>query len=302
MEGFEHFFKEALKHLNKEAIRDPSGSYSYASLLQDSFSLSSLALSTFPSLSPSSSPSPSPPSPPSVAFLFPRSYSYVATLYAIWRMKGQAVPLCEAHPERELTYAVQDSKAVLLIFHPSYEELAKKVAGNASIPFMRVDPQSLGGEPPLDHPSLSPPSPLGFFSSLLFSSLLFSSLLFSPLLFSPLLSSSLLSSSLLSSLFSSLPSLLLFFLLLFFSCLSMILFASLLLELLYPSPFSLLFSLLSSSLFSLLPSPSLPPPPLLSLNLLITTCINPHRQFPKGFVLLPLPYFFLCHCDSVEDS
>ena len=70
-----------------------------------------------------------------VAFLTPRSYSYVAVQWGIWRAGGIAIPLCEFHPPPELAYVLEDSGASFVIAHPEYEETLRPLARDRGLRF-----------------------------------------------------------------------------------------------------------------------------------------------------------------------
>jgi malonyl-CoA/methylmalonyl-CoA synthetase len=71
-----------------------------------------------------------------VAFLAPRSYSYVAMQWGIWRAGGIAVPLCESHPPPELAYVIEDCGASLVIAHPAHEKTMRPLAAARDLKFL----------------------------------------------------------------------------------------------------------------------------------------------------------------------
>ncbi|XP_068689401.1 malonate--CoA ligase ACSF3, mitochondrial-like [Montipora foliosa] len=65
-----------------------------------------------------------------ITFLCPNNISYVATLWAIWRNGGIAVPLCNSHPVNMYEYTIMDCNANILVssseFESKLEPFAKK--------------------------------------------------------------------------------------------------------------------------------------------------------------------------------
>lgn len=96
-------------HIQREALVDKAGSYTYQKLLQASSEVASTLLAGKNDLHEAR-----------VAFLVPPSFEYTAILWGIWRAGGVAVPLCITHPEPELEYVITDADAEILIVHPAH--------------------------------------------------------------------------------------------------------------------------------------------------------------------------------------
>jgi malonyl-CoA/methylmalonyl-CoA synthetase len=111
----------AVSHGKKTAIVSMEGEHTYGHLLRDSAVVAQRLLATAPERINDLSEA-------RVAYLTPRSYSYVAIQWGIWRSGGIAVPLCESHPPPELVYVLEDCGASLVIAHPEYEETLRPLA------------------------------------------------------------------------------------------------------------------------------------------------------------------------------
>ncbi|MEM7030014.1 MAG: acyl-CoA synthetase [Chloroflexota bacterium] len=74
-----------------------------------------------------------------VAFLTPRGFHYVTIQWGIWRAGGIAVPLCEAHPEPELAYVIDDSDVSIVIAHPEYQDKLQTIAKTKQVRFIVSD-------------------------------------------------------------------------------------------------------------------------------------------------------------------
>jgi malonyl-CoA/methylmalonyl-CoA synthetase len=70
-----------------------------------------------------------------VAFMVTPGFEYAATMWAIWRAGGIAVPLCLTYPLPSLCYTIEDSDAEILVLSPDYEEL---LAGYAATRRLRL--------------------------------------------------------------------------------------------------------------------------------------------------------------------
>ena len=103
-------FAQAKTYDTRTAIVDSEGEYSYHALREASGRIATALLNGKPDLAETR-----------VAFLTPRRFPYVAVQWGIWRAGGIAVPLCEAHPQPELAYVIDDSAADIVIAHPEFE-------------------------------------------------------------------------------------------------------------------------------------------------------------------------------------
>ena len=52
---------------------------------------------------------------PRIAFLCDNNVDYVYVQLAIWLCRGVGVPLCRDHPDQELQYVIEDSKACVVV-------------------------------------------------------------------------------------------------------------------------------------------------------------------------------------------
>ena len=98
-------------HIQREALVDQTGSFTYQKLLQASGEVASTLLAGKDDLHEAR-----------VAFLVPPGFEYAAILWGVWRAGGIAVPLCITHPEPELQYVVADADAEILIAHPDHQK------------------------------------------------------------------------------------------------------------------------------------------------------------------------------------
>lgn len=80
-----------------------------------------------------------------VAFLTPGNFDYPAIQWGIWRAGGIAVPLCEVHPPAELTYAISDSGASIVVSHPDFAETLAPIAQGLNVRFLSTE-QLLGAD------------------------------------------------------------------------------------------------------------------------------------------------------------
>ena len=103
----------AWEHSERTALVTEAGPFSYADLLEASAKAASFCLAECDDLREQR-----------VAFLAPSGFDYVAMQWGIWRAGGVAVPLCTLHPEPELRYVIENSKASILLAH---KDLANRV-------------------------------------------------------------------------------------------------------------------------------------------------------------------------------
>lgn len=101
------------------AIVDPAGSHTYADLRAASEAAARrlLAAAGRPDLGGER-----------VALHVPPGFEYVAMLLGTWRAGGIAVPLCLSHPEPELAYVLDDTRASILVAGPERESLLRRIA------------------------------------------------------------------------------------------------------------------------------------------------------------------------------
>lgn len=114
-------FLRARAFRERVAIIDSNGTYSYASLLKLSQSIAKSILQRTCGKDLEGC---------CVTFLCANDVSYVATLWAIWRNGGIAVPLCKSHPANMYEYTIKDCEAGILVasseFACKLEPIAKK--------------------------------------------------------------------------------------------------------------------------------------------------------------------------------
>jgi malonyl-CoA/methylmalonyl-CoA synthetase len=132
---------QSLQHLDRIAVVDEAGTYTYAELLERSARTANCLLEKALDLKEAR-----------VAFLIPPSMDHVAVQWGIWRAGGIAVPLCMQHPARELEYTIDDSAASVVISHPEFEDLLRPIAEARGLRFL-VSPvpevEAMGSEPVL---------------------------------------------------------------------------------------------------------------------------------------------------------
>lgn len=114
-------FLRARAFRKRVAIVDSNGTYSYASLLKLSQSIGKSILQRTCRKDLEGC---------CVTFLCPNDVLCVATLWAIWRNGGIAVPLCDSHPVNMYEYTIKDCDASILVssseFASKLEPIAKK--------------------------------------------------------------------------------------------------------------------------------------------------------------------------------
>ncbi len=119
---------KSFKFLQKIAIVDHNGCFSYEKLLSDSEKLATSLLENKDDLKEER-----------IAFLVPSSYEYVVAQWGIWRAGGIAVPLCIAHPEAELAYVLEDTACKRVIVHPSLKERMLPLVEKMKITLLEVN-------------------------------------------------------------------------------------------------------------------------------------------------------------------
>jgi malonyl-CoA/methylmalonyl-CoA synthetase len=112
----------AYGYIEKTAIIDSSGSYSYGELLEASGRVASALLAGREDLSEER-----------VAFLIAPGFPWVAVLWGIWRAGGVAVPLPLGSPPTELEYFAGDTGAAALIADDANRETLTRVGDACNI-------------------------------------------------------------------------------------------------------------------------------------------------------------------------
>jgi malonyl-CoA/methylmalonyl-CoA synthetase len=113
---------------DRTAIVDREGAFTYRELIRRSESVASGLLGSRKDLEEDR-----------VAFLTPRGFTYAACQWGIWRAGGIAVPLCELHPPAELSYAIQDADASVVVAHPEFAGRLQPIAEALHVPFLVTD-------------------------------------------------------------------------------------------------------------------------------------------------------------------
>ncbi|BFZ59305.1 hypothetical protein YB2330_000311 [Saitoella coloradoensis] len=117
-------FRRALSHPpSSPAIAHADGTtFTYADLLSSTASFRLTLLSAL-----SSSNFNHGPEEPRIAFLCESAFAYVVVQWAIWSAGAIAVPLCTAHPVKEMRYTLRDSAAGIVAASPLYTSKIKQV-------------------------------------------------------------------------------------------------------------------------------------------------------------------------------
>ena len=79
-----------------------------------------------------------------ICFRVRPGFEFVATLLAIWKSGGVAVPLCLSHPLPELKYVVEDTKAVFLITDEANLLIMEEVSAQTGISLIALQALSPG--------------------------------------------------------------------------------------------------------------------------------------------------------------
>lgn len=97
---------------NRTAIIDPSGTYTYSALLEQSLRIAHNIAALQRKAAP-------------VLFLVPSGFHYVSVQWAIWLAGKIAVPVHPAHPAAEIAYLAEDTSTDLFIYDDSLKEKAE---------------------------------------------------------------------------------------------------------------------------------------------------------------------------------
>lgn len=129
-------FLQADKYLERLAIVDQHGHYSYSDLLHYSAALSEKITSTCIHGDTNQSLNGR-----QIAFLCENDMSYVVTQWATWMLGAVAVPLCKTHPIRELCYFVKDSQSSLLVVTEEFSKVGEEVLREVGVPILVIKEQ-----------------------------------------------------------------------------------------------------------------------------------------------------------------
>jgi malonyl-CoA/methylmalonyl-CoA synthetase len=122
-----HLTLRAEKYVDRTAIVEQEGSFSYGQLLDASSRVASFLLNGTADLQERP-----------VAFMAPPGFEYVAVQWGIWRAGGIAVPLSLFHPRPELEYVLDDTSPVAIIAHADLADRLSPLAGERSIGFALI--------------------------------------------------------------------------------------------------------------------------------------------------------------------
>ena len=76
---------------------------------------------------------------PRISFLCPNNFSYVVAQWAIWKVRGIAVPLYKSHPASLLKYYISDSGASTVITTQEYSPSINKICQELDIEHFELD-------------------------------------------------------------------------------------------------------------------------------------------------------------------
>jgi len=74
-----------------------------------------------------------------VALLAPPGFEFIATLFAIWRAGGVAVPLAVSHPPAELEHVIRDSGAGAVVTSLAFAHVSAPLAAEAGAKLLTTD-------------------------------------------------------------------------------------------------------------------------------------------------------------------
>jgi len=113
---------------HKIAVVDRGESVTYQQLANESARLASLLLGTSDDLAEAR-----------VAFMVPPGKHYVASLWAIWRAGGVAVPLCLTYPLLSLQYVIEDTGARSILITRAFEPVLGEYCAQQGIRLMILE-------------------------------------------------------------------------------------------------------------------------------------------------------------------
>lgn len=113
---------------HKIAVVDRGESFTYQQLANESARLASLLLGTSDDLAEAR-----------VAFMVPPGKHYVASLWAIWRAGGVAVPLCLTYPLLSLQYVIEDTGARSILITRAFELVLGEYCAQQGIRLMILE-------------------------------------------------------------------------------------------------------------------------------------------------------------------
>ncbi len=115
-------------HLERTAILDAGGSFTYKRLLDASAQIASALLDGFDDLNGER-----------ILFLATPGFSWVAVQWGVWRAGGIAVPLPQGSPRGELEYFIDDTQAAALVTDAVGEQVLAPIAAARGLRLLRCD-------------------------------------------------------------------------------------------------------------------------------------------------------------------
>lgn len=122
------FLVRAEQFLERTALKDPMGTYTYSTLLKDSKHLAAHLLAAEEDLQESR-----------VGFMVRPGYDYVRTQWAIWRAGGIAVPICVTYPAPSIQYVLEDAQVSQVVAADEFLPLLHPICKNLSLPVRPLD-------------------------------------------------------------------------------------------------------------------------------------------------------------------
>jgi malonyl-CoA/methylmalonyl-CoA synthetase len=133
--------RRAELHAKRKAVIDPQGTFLYKQLLDASARIAAGLLAGRPDLHEQR-----------VGFLIAPGFSWVATLWGVWRAGGVAVPLPVSSTKTELEYFIEDTGTAALVFDSAQQALLAPIGAARGIPALAFD--ILNASPPADLPGV----------------------------------------------------------------------------------------------------------------------------------------------------
>lgn len=115
--------QRALNHVERHAIVEPKGRFTYGDLLTASANVAATLTAECGQLEQGR-----------VAYLVPPGCIYAAVQWGVWRAGGMGVPMAPSDPVRELAYILDDADPVAIIAHSSFQDTVKRLATNRGVP------------------------------------------------------------------------------------------------------------------------------------------------------------------------